>query len=184
MDPEATRDPTPAERNERIAEQILEADRGHLLAVARLNTDFESDAEEALQDAFAIFLDSYDPIGGAEPVAWITLTLKRRCWAITTAARHRRHPADVTELSQTDQDPTERTNPSTEHVAEVREEAEQIGLLLRLLKPDQREALTLLALGYSYREISILKDWTYTKVDRSIKEGRASLRAAREEDAA
>jgi len=45
------------------------------------------------------------------------------------------------------------------------------------LTPDQRTALILLAAGFSYREIADRRGWTYTKVNRSIAEGRAALRA-------
>jgi DNA-directed RNA polymerase specialized sigma24 family protein len=44
------------------------------------------------------------------------------------------------------------------------------------LDRDERRALSLLAAGYSYREIGQLTDWTYTKVNRCVAEGRAALR--------
>jgi DNA-directed RNA polymerase specialized sigma24 family protein len=44
------------------------------------------------------------------------------------------------------------------------------------LKPDERGALLLLGLGYSYREIAAMQGWTMTKVHRFISEGRASVR--------
>ena len=43
---------------------------------------------------------------------------------------------------------------------------------LRALKPDERRALMLKAQGYSYQEIGEHFGWTYTKVNRSITEGR------------
>ena len=43
---------------------------------------------------------------------------------------------------------------------------------LRALKPDERRALMLKAQGYSYDEIGRQLGWTYTKVNRSITEGR------------
>ena len=50
--------------------------------------------------------------------------------------------------------------------------------LLARLKPDQRTALLLLGLGFSYREIAELRGWTHTKVNRCLAEGRATLRAS------
>jgi RNA polymerase sigma-70 factor, ECF subfamily len=47
------------------------------------------------------------------------------------------------------------------------------------VKPREREALYLKALGYSYQEIARLTDSTYTAVDRRITEGRAVLRGER-----
>jgi DNA-directed RNA polymerase specialized sigma24 family protein len=48
--------------------------------------------------------------------------------------------------------------------------------LLADLKPDQRRALALFGFGLSYAEICQATGWTYTKVNRSIAEGRAALR--------
>ncbi len=50
--------------------------------------------------------------------------------------------------------------------------------LLAALRADERRALVLQASGYSYAEICALTGWTYTKVNRSLAEGRAKLRAA------
>ncbi len=47
---------------------------------------------------------------------------------------------------------------------------------LAALKRDERRALSLLALGYSYSEICELTEWSYTKVNRCLAEGRAALR--------
>jgi len=44
------------------------------------------------------------------------------------------------------------------------------------LKPQERRALGLLAAGHSYREICAITGWTYSKVNRCIREGRAALR--------
>ena len=52
------------------------------------------------------------------------------------------------------------------------------------LKPREREALYLKALGHSYQEIAALTNASYTAVNRRINEGRARLRKlARERDA-
>jgi DNA-directed RNA polymerase specialized sigma24 family protein len=55
---------------------------------------------------------------------------------------------------------------------------ERIRGQIRQLKPDERTALGLLGLGYSYEEISALRGWSYTKVNRCVSEGRARLREA------
>ena len=47
---------------------------------------------------------------------------------------------------------------------------------LAKLKPQERQALGLFALGYSYGEICDLTGWTHTKVNRCLAEGRAALR--------
>lgn len=47
---------------------------------------------------------------------------------------------------------------------------------LRLIKPDQARALIARALGWRYREICDAFEWTYTKTNRCVTEGRAQLR--------
>jgi DNA-directed RNA polymerase specialized sigma24 family protein len=47
---------------------------------------------------------------------------------------------------------------------------------LPALKPAERMALLLFGFGYSYREIGELNQWTRTKTDRCLKEGRAALK--------
>jgi DNA-directed RNA polymerase specialized sigma24 family protein len=48
-----------------MAGEIYAARRGHLLAVAERNAACAAGAEEALQDAFLAFIESYDPSGGS-----------------------------------------------------------------------------------------------------------------------
>ncbi len=48
---------------------------------------------------------------------------------------------------------------------------------LAALKPAERRALSLIAAGFSYAEIGAMNEWTFTKVNRCIAEGRAALRS-------
>ena len=54
-----------------------------------------------------------------------------------------------------------------------RERAARSAEALRELKPDEALALLMKAEGHSYQEIAESQGWTYTKVNRSITEGRA-----------
>jgi DNA-directed RNA polymerase specialized sigma24 family protein len=72
--------------------------------------------------------------------------------------------------------PNQNTNRLPEELLEATETTEHARTLIKRLKPNERRALTLLALGYSYREICELTGWTYTKVNRCIAEGRARMR--------
>ena len=47
--------------------------RARLLAIARRNSANVEDAEEALHDAFILFIDRFDPDGEAPALAWLTL---------------------------------------------------------------------------------------------------------------
>lgn len=157
----------------RIAEELFREHRPFLVAIAERNSAHASDAEEALQDAFLAFLDHFDPVEETPPLAWLTLTLKRRCWAIY---RRRRGAPDqpVMHLLSTVADPA----PTPEEQIEVTEQLRRHRVLLKVLKPNERRALGLLALGFSYREIMQATGWTYTKVNRSIRDGRNRLRRA------
>ncbi len=62
------------------------------------------------------------------------------------------------------------------------EHAERVGDLA-VLKPAERTALYLQALGYRYREIAALTDASYTAVNRRLTEGRARLRRTARERA-
>jgi RNA polymerase sigma factor (sigma-70 family) len=164
-------------RPQALAEQLYAAHRSRLLAIARRNCDGAEEAEEALQDAFVLFIERFDPDDGAPPLAWLTLTLKRRCWALY---RLRRHAWE--QHSNRDAD---RCSDAELHVGSPRSPGElfdlgeEIAVLrkhLAELKRDERRALSLIALGYSYREICGLTGWSYTKVNRCLAEGRERLR--------
>jgi predicted RNA polymerase sigma factor len=58
---------------EALAERLYAAHRSHLLAIARRNSDDPGEAEEALHDAFILFIERFDPATGAPPLAWLTL---------------------------------------------------------------------------------------------------------------
>lgn len=167
-------DPRAAAR--RLASRICAKRRGYLLTIARRNATCEADAEEALQEAFRAFLEHYDPAGGAPPLAWLTLTLKRACWQAGRARRRELadevRDEDGTAVSLLGALPD--SCPETEaRVVELDDQRRR----LRALKPDERDALGLKAAGYSYAEIGARRGWTHTKVNRCLAEGRAALRS-------
>ncbi len=159
--------------------RLYEKHRSSLLSLARRNSATDEDAEEALHDAFILFMDRYDPGSGAPPLAWLTLTLKRRCWAIyerrrefgTYTPRHGDGTAmDMSERPSPDRDPIS----IVEGLEKAREGAEK----LKALKPAERQVLGLIGLGYSYREIERMEGWSYTKINRHASKGRAALASA------
>jgi RNA polymerase sigma factor (sigma-70 family) len=159
-----------------IAARIFSQHRRSLLAVARLNSNSADDAEEALQDALILFIENYDPSSQSPALPWLTLTLKRRCWAI--AKRTGQEKQRIRELArERDRQPSIETLARPEAVVEMKETATHRRRDLERLKCDQCRALVLTGLGYSYKEICAMTGWTYTKVSRCIREGRAALRA-------
>jgi DNA-directed RNA polymerase specialized sigma24 family protein len=156
-----------------VAGEIYSARCGHLLAVAKRNAACEADAEEAVQEAFLAFIESYDPAAGAPPIAWLTTTLKRNCWRARTARR--REAGELLPGAEAEAERLVGPLPETEGRIVDLEEARA---RLRGLKADERTAIGLAAAGYSYGEIAGRRGWTKTKVNRCIYEGRVALREA------
>jgi RNA polymerase sigma factor (sigma-70 family) len=155
------------ERVHALAEQLFRERRRYLLRIALENGAGAEDAEEAVQEAFAAFIRAFDPDRGAPPLAWLTLTLKRECWA--RCRRCRQRSAGEEAIAAEAPGPGESIE-RAESVIEARQ-------CLARLKPAERRALGLIAAGCSYREVGEITGWTETKVNRCAYEGRAALRA-------
>src|SRR5215204_3396729 len=101
-----TRRRSRSERVHTLARQLYATHHRRLLAISTRNSPTVEDAEEALQDAFTLFINHFDPDSEAPPIAWLTLTLKRRCWA---TYRHQRvlpmQPLPAAETPQAAIDP-------------------------------------------------------------------------------
>ncbi|HEX7244073.1 MAG TPA: RNA polymerase sigma factor [Solirubrobacterales bacterium] len=151
----------------------------YLQRIARRHGGPGVDPDEAVQEAFASFLAAFDPDGEAPPLAWLTLTLKRRCWAL----RDRRHAhslgATPTGIGVPDEPEWRQARYAVDpaDVAARLDDRDRLAAAMPRLRPDERRALSLLALGHTYREIGELTGWTYTKVNRCLAEGRTALRA-------
>lgn len=151
----------------------MRAQRPTLVRDARrigLNPD---DAEDAVQRAAEILLGK-GPLE-ADPsmlFAWSRTVLRHEAYAI-----HRRRvgePGPRIDTADPDDQVAALSDP-----AEVVERAERTRLaaaILARLKPAERRALGLQAAGCSYAEIGAITGWTYTKVNRCLREGRSALR--------
>jgi RNA polymerase sigma factor (sigma-70 family) len=169
------------ESNAKLLSEVLERAEGRLRSQARRHAELPEDAEDALQSAYLLFIERYR--GDCEPLAWLHTTVKREAWRIRKRASRRRElsfdrlPGADSEQSYLELMPSEAPGP-----AELALRGENLGERherLAKLKPDQRRALGLLAAGFSYREICQITGWTYTKVNRSVAEGRVALRSLR-----
>jgi RNA polymerase sigma factor (sigma-70 family) len=167
-------------RSEALAIEIFAEHRPYLLRVAERNSLNRQDAEDALQDALIAFIRAFDPERGAHPLAWFTLVLKRECWQRTKREHlDRRVGQETDDLREANGSRLELIpdpGRSPEQAAELADQVAETRAYLLQLKPQERRALGLLALGYSYREIMEITGWTYTKINRCIAEGRARLR--------
>jgi len=122
-------------------------------------------------------IDKYDPDGGSPPLAWVTLVLQRRCWALYREAHLDRRagqeavPDSVGRSFAAESLPSGDTGPE-----QLVERVEEARARLASLKPAERRALGLIAAGCSYVEVGNITGWSYTKVNRCLAEGRARLR--------
>jgi RNA polymerase sigma factor (sigma-70 family) len=151
---------------DRVASVMAEHGRT-LLRTANHFSLCHDDALDAYQRALEIFLRRADRVLPETEVAWLKVVVKHEALAI------RRARSDAVSGEEPDLDaraePTAR--PLDEQVAGG-ERVSRSAEALRALKPDERRALMLKAQGYSYDEIGAHLGWTYTKVNRSITEGR------------
>lgn len=169
------------ERNAELLSEVLGAHEHRLRWQATKHAELPDDADDALQSAYALFLERYNGLG--EPLAWLYTTVKREAWAIRRRTHRRRERSlnsqpdgngaerDMSEALAGDEPSPEERLGRAEQLASCRE-------ALAGLKPDERKALWLLGLGYSYAEICETTGWSYTKVNRCLSEGRGALRAA------
>lgn len=167
--PSATRRSAEAEA---VAQQLYAAHRARLLAIARNNCGDSADAEEALHDAFILFIERFDPACGSPALPWLTLTLKRRCWAIY---RRRRELTETLARCQREQ-LVLREGRTVEDLAEIAERAALLRDDIGALEPQERRVLALLAGGHSYREIAARLGWSAKRVDHCLERARAKLR--------
>jgi RNA polymerase sigma factor (sigma-70 family) len=175
--PKSHAGPRQRNRNAQLLEALFRSSEQLLRRQARKHAELPEDAQDALQRACLLFLERYD--GRWEPLPWLYTTIKREAWALRRRACHRRELSLDAPLCNDRQAPGE-TIASDACLPEERvclnEQLEERRRALAALKPDQRRALFLFGMGHSYAEISELAGWTYTKVNRSIAEGRAALR--------
>jgi RNA polymerase sigma factor (sigma-70 family) len=162
-----------------LAARICAERRAFLARVANRHAPGPADAEDALQESLISFIAKFDPAGGAEPLPWLVVTLKRECWARSRARGRavQEASADADEIGFV-VEALEDTHPSSspERMAELGELVAETRGLLDQLKPQEREVICLKALGYSYAEIGELTGYTYTKVNRCMAEGAERLR--------
>lgn len=163
MDPAAAR-----HDRARAALELLDAAEPHLKRVARRASLCAADADDALQRALEVLLTKAPPLDRDRLAAWMTVVTRREAHAVRRSRE--RFAAAPDPLDAT---PSDRPGPA-EH-AERRERVAEARLALASLKPAERLAIVLQAEGYSYAEICALCGWSYTKVNRSLAEGRKRL---------
>jgi RNA polymerase sigma factor (sigma-70 family) len=164
----------------RAALELIRCHEQTLRRTARRYSLCGDDAEDAYQRALVILLTkapTHDPL---QLIRWMQTVTKHEALAVRRQRErllgspgppdHEGDGGDWIQLI-----PSQRAGPAD--LAERRERAARSREALATLKPQELRALTLLAEGYSYREISRITGWTHTKVNRCLAEGRARFRA-------
>jgi RNA polymerase sigma factor (sigma-70 family) len=166
----AATDTTRTTTGRELVLQLASKHAPSMLAVARRYSLCADDAHDACQRALEILLPRADSLDPAGAPAWLRTVVKHEALAIRAARRRIVGPAEV------DLDGTEARD--LEPADERALDAERIGRsaeALSRLKPQEIRALVLKAQGYSYREIAEITNWTYTKVNRCLTEGRRAF---------
>lgn len=144
------------------------------------------DADDALQRALEILLRKAPTTDPRELIRWTQTVVKHEALAVRRErerllggppARGGEEEVDWIALI-----PAEGAGPAEQ--AERREAIARSREALQALKPQELRALSLLAEGYSYREIGEITGFSQTKINRCLAEGRERFRSlmARSED--
>jgi len=154
---------------------LLQSHGTVLRRIARRYSACAEDADDALQRASLILLTKGPTLDPGRLIAWMVVVTKHEAIAVR---RGRDRLLGCLPLEPAgdplDALPSERPGPVER--AERAESLAEARAALAELKANERVAIVLQAQGYSYREICELCGWSYTKVNRSLAEGRARLR--------
>jgi len=169
----------PVAARKRAAIETYAHNQDSLRRTAQRYSICADDADDALQRAVEILLDKAPSDDPRELIRWTQTVVKHEALAVRqererilagpAGAAAENRPEDWVSLIPSVADgPPERAE-RREAVARGRE-------ALQALKPQERRALTLLAEGYSYREIGKITGFSQTKVNRCLAEGRKRFR--------
>jgi len=172
-----TLDATPIAARIARGAALMDSRGADFARTARRFTPAPEDADDALQRATEILLRKGPDLEPAALAAWMHVVTRREAMAV---GRARRRPppfapeGDGRRIPDPDFAPSPAADPA--ELFERRERVARMAERLSRLKPAERRAVALQAAGCSYAEIQAITGWTYTKVNRSLAEGRAALR--------
>lgn len=151
-----------------IAEHMARRHAGSLMGVARRHSLCAEDAQDAYQRALEIYLERADEVRETTAVQWLRTVTKHEAMKLRTA-RQRVLPAE-------DWAWDEQPSPDVSDAVDRALDRARVGTVAEALaacRPDETRAILLRADGCSYAEIAELCGWTYSKVNKSLAEGRA-----------
>ncbi len=164
----------------RAALELIKCHEQTLRRTARRYSLCADDGEDAYQRALVILLTKAPTDDPLQLIRWMQTVTKHEALAVRRQRERLLGPPGPPDREGEGTDwiqliPSERAGPAD--LTERRERTARSREALATLKPQELRALTLLAEGYSYREISRITGWTRTKVNRCLAEGRARFRA-------
>jgi RNA polymerase sigma factor (sigma-70 family) len=179
VDPQADATPVDAAARKRAAVETFARHEASLRRTAGRYSICADDADEALQRTLEILLRKAPSEDPRELIRWTQTVVKHEALAVR-ADRERilAGPAAATpEPGREDwvaMLPDDLDGPAER--AERHEQVERSREALATLKPGELRALSLLAEGYSYREIGEITGFSSRKVNRCVAEGRERFR--------
>jgi RNA polymerase sigma factor (sigma-70 family) len=172
-------EPIPAAARKRVAVETFDRHEESLRHTARRYSICADDAEEALQRGLEILLQKAPSEDPRELIRWTQTVIKHEALAVR-ADRERILAGPAAAAPEPNREdwvallPTELDGPAER--VERHEKIERSREALTTLKPQELRALSLLAEGYSYREIGAITGYSATKVNRAVAEGRERFR--------
>jgi RNA polymerase sigma factor (sigma-70 family) len=155
---------------DRAAVDLIRRRGREILGTARRYAANLDDADDAYQRGLEILLRKAPSTREEDLVPWLKTVVKHEAFALR---RHRERHAPVTDDGELAERGTQ--GDATHDQAARYELLRQGAEALRQLKSQEVRALWLRAEGYSYAEICKITDWSYTKVNRCLTEGRQRL---------
>lgn len=175
----AQRAPTSEAARRRAAVETYARHEQALRRTARRYSLCADDADDALQRGLEILLRKAPTTNPRELIRWTQTVVKHEALAVR---RDRERilsgpaaaPADEAGTDWIASIPTSADGPAER--AERHETVVRSREALQALKPQELRALTLLAEGYSYKEIGEITGYSQTKINRCLAEGRERFR--------
>lgn len=151
--------------------QFLEKHSARLKKSARKYSLCGSDADDVWQRALEIFITHAPSTKRPARLAWMHTIVKHEAFAV------KRHRMRLLGAVDGDFDSSDLVceRPGPEEQLQRSERISRADAALQLLKDAEAKCLILKAQGYSYDEVAKMTGFSWTKVNRSISEGRRSF---------
>lgn len=160
----------------RAAVEIYAQNEATLRRTARRYSLCADDVEEALQRSLEILLTKAPDGDPRELIKWTQTVVKHEALGVR---RERERILSGPAAAPDGEDWVASVPAVADGPAEQTERREEIARsreALQALKPQELRALTLFGEGYSYAEIGEITNWSHTKINRCLAEGRERFR--------